>query len=149
MYQSSTHYKDACEVGKIEYSAAYRTLIWMVKAKQKNIDWAEKLAVADFRDIILVGAGDLCDILLEELKLSDVQICGIIESNIAKYEKQYPKGLLMRIEEVEPGFFVGKKVIVTYMNRYGEWVSKLQDKGVKVDDIVSLEEVISYLLLKK
>ena len=146
MYSSSTHYKDACEIGKLEYAAAYRTLIWMVKAKQKNINWGEQLIEAGYKELVLIGAGDICDILLCELQTSGVQIAGIIESNINKYSLKYADGLLKIFEEISLDFFKGKKFIVNYMNRYDEWVSRLQNKGVEIDNIVSVEELISYLV---
>lgn len=147
MYGSSRHYKDACESGKVEYASAYRTLLWMIKSKQNNINWGEKLINAGYKNVVLVGAGDLCDIFMREMQQSDIQVCGIIENDFSRYWGKYAKGLLMKIEEVEEDFCKEKKFIINYMNRYDDWVVKLQNRGVKIDNIVSIEEIISYILL--
>lgn len=148
MYRSSTHYKDACNVGKIEYAAAYRTLIWMVKAKQLGINWCEKLVGMGIKEVVLAGAGDICDIFLDEMRNSDLELHAILESNYKKYVTRYNSKLLVDYRNITKDFLEAKMIIVCQMDKYNDWVMKLEKYAV-IDNIISLEEILSSVLLGK
>ena len=149
MYKASSHYKDACEVGKIEYSASYRTLLWWVQMKQKNIDFSTSLLKSDFSNLILVGGGDLCDLFLKEIENSEIKVDGILEDNIKKFAGKYKKQNLVSFVEVNEDFFDNKKVIIMYREKFDFRVKRLRIKGVEIDDIVSVEEIIAFVLYKE
>lgn len=147
MYRSSAQYKDASDVGKVEYGASYRTLINWIRIKQKKINVAHFLKRAGWNKVILVGAGDLCELLIEELADSDIKVECVLEDNLKKYGEKYKKWGIKSFSEVENSFVKGTKVIVTYVDRYNSYINVLLNKNVSVDDVVSIEEMIAYILL--
>ena len=149
MYRSSARYKDACEVGKIEYAASYRTLLWWVMIRQDNIALANKLIEEGYTELILMGAGDLCDLFLREISGTKINLAGIIEDNIKKYGSKYKKNNICCLADVSLDFLEGKKIIVMYRDKFNTCVEQLQNKGVKIEDIISIEELMSYILYKE
>lgn len=149
MYRSSAQYKDACEIGKIEYSAAYRSLLNWIRIKQKGINIPQILQNDKWNEIIIVGAGDLCELLIDEFKGSSVKVSGILDDNLKKYGNKYRNYGIKSVSEVDISFLQGKKLIVTYMDKYNSYVEKLSCKGISVDSILSIEELVAYILLKE
>ena len=149
MYRSSAHYKDACEIGKLEYAASYRALLWWVMIRQRNVKISDKIMEAGFDNVILIGAGDLCDLFLNEIARTEIKLAGILEDNIKKYGNKYRKYNIFCLADVPSDFFDDKKFIIMYRDKFNFWAERLQKDGVKIDDIVSIEELLAYILYEE
>ena len=148
MYRCSEKYKDACLIGQKEYASAYRSLIMLVRIKQHNIFLAEELLARDLQDIILVGAGDMCDLFLEELVGTEVNILSILERRIGKYRSHYKRHNVVALNTVGSESLRDRKIIVMDVLRFNEYMEFLIDKGVEVDNIYSIEEVLACVLMR-
>lgn len=146
MYSCSRRYKDACETGKTEYAASYRTLLMFVKLKQKEINLSQKLRECSIEDVYIYGAGDICSLLIDELRGGDVRIHGIIEDNEARYRTLYPKIPMFgsNSKDIEKNY----TIIVSYPNRYNDIAERLCEIGFDINRIINLEEVLAFCIIK-
>lgn len=143
-YRGSDKYKDACEIGKREYAAFYRSLVMLVQLKQcggalmLSDEWMES-------DLFLWGGGDVCNLIIEELHNIEKNINAVIDNKVEKFSLTTAR----KVAVISENDFITKSdiescnIVVIDVLRLNQIITKLVNAGLKVNQIISIEELIA------
>ncbi len=143
-YRGSDKYKDACDIGKEEYASCYRALVLFAQLKQGNRRICEPLKGLKEQKIILWGAGDLCKLLVEEFAQCGVIPAFAVDNKVEKFDRQIGRGVrVISVERFNASTYYDHYIVVNDMLRFNDIAKGLLQKGYRMNQIISAEELIA------